>query len=223
MYTPRFNQMNDDGEMRALVAAARTAWLVTVGSDGTPVATLLPIIWRGETVIAHMARANRQWRSLADGTPVLLIVTGADAYISPTWYASKAEHGKVVPTWNYSAVHLSGTLTVQTDTEWLREAVTALTEMHEADRAQSWSVTDAPADFIDDQLAGIVGLEVRVTRVEGKAKLSQNRTELDRSGVIAGLADEPYVGAAAVAANMKAAIDPAHAGGERTSPVKELD
>lgn len=203
MYTPRFNQVDDEDEIRELVAAARTAWFVTAGADGMPVATLLPIIWRGETVIAHMARANRQWRDLSDNAPALLIVTGPEAYISPSWYASKAEHGKVVPTWNYSAVHLSGTAVVHADSEWLRQAVTALTEAHESGREHSWAVTDAPADFIDMQLSGIVGIEVHVTKVEGKAKFSQNRPEADRRGVIDGLTGEPFSGAAAVAEAMR--------------------
>lgn len=207
MYTPRFNQLDDEEEIRRLVAAARTAWFVTAGADGLPVATLLPIIWRGETVIAHMARANRQWRDLPHNAPALLIVTGPDTYVSPSWYATKAEHGKVVPTWNYSAVHLSGTAVVHADAEWLRQAVTALTEAHESDREHPWAVTDAPADYIDMQLSGIVGIEVHVTRVEGREKFSQNRSEADRRGVVDGLANEPFPAAAAVAAAMRAKLD----------------
>ena len=110
MYTPPFNAVADEDEIRALVASARTAWLVTVGPDGVPLATYLPIRWRGDTVLAHLARANAHWRAIAPDSPALLIVTGPDAYVSPSWYAAKAEHGKVVPTWNYSAVHLTGTV-----------------------------------------------------------------------------------------------------------------
>ncbi|MGF6824383.1 transcriptional regulator [Microbacterium sp. ZKA21] len=209
MYTPRFNHVPDEDEIRAMVAAARTAWFVTADADGVPVATLLPIIWRGDTVIAHMARANRQWRTLPDAAPALLIVAGPEAYISPSWYASKAEHGKVVPTWNYSAVHLSGTAVVHTDAEWLRDAVADLTEMHESERAQPWAITDAPADFIDEQLPGIVGIEISVTKIEGKAKLSQNRSEVDRLGVIDGLEGESFAGAAEVTAAMRAGIEDA--------------
>ena len=207
MYTPRFNQVDDEEEIRALVTAARTAWFVTTGHDGLPVATLLPILWRGDTVIAHMARANRQWRHLPPHAPALLIVTGPDAYVSPNWYRAKAEHGKVVPTWNYSAVHLSGTTVVHSDAEWLRRAVTALTEAHESGREHPWAVTDAPADYIDMQLSGIVGIEIHVTKVEGKEKFSQNRSEADRRGVIDGLTGEPLPGAAAVAAAMRAQLD----------------
>jgi len=211
MYTPRFNRLDDDTEIRALVAAARTAWLVTVTSIGLPVATLVPIIWRGDVVVAHIARANRQWRDLPDNAPALLIVSGPDAYISPRWYAAKADHGKVVPTWNYSAVHLSGTVVVHTDQEWLREAVTALTDTHESERPQPWAVSDAPADYIDLELSGIVGIEVHVTKVEGKAKFSQNRSEADRRGVVDGLTAEPFAGANAVAQAMRGENDETHA------------
>ena len=207
MYVPRFNQLDDEAELRRLVAETRVAWLVTAGADGMPQATLLPVIWRGDTVIAHFARANRHWRGIANGSPALLIVTGPDAYVHPGWYASKAEHGKVVPTWNYSAVQLSGTVTVHDDPEWLRAAVTELTDAHESERADRWQVTDAPPDFIDLQLSGIVGIELAVDRVEGKAKLSQNRSAADRRGVIAGLEAEPFPGAAAVASAMSSDED----------------
>lgn len=208
MYTPRFNQVDDEGEIRAMVEQARVAWFVTVGEGGMPQATLLPIIWRGDTVVAHLARANRQWRGLADGSPVLLVVTGPDAYIHPGWYTTKAESGEVVPTWNYSAVQLAGTVTVHDDPEWLRAAVTDLTDIHEAHRPDAWRVTDAPAGYVDMQLTGIIGLEVHVERVEGKAKLSQNRSLADREGVIDGLAGEPFAGAGEVAAAMRAALPP---------------
>lgn len=187
MYLPPFNAVPDESHARAMVAAARTGWLVTVDQDGVPVATLLPIMWSGDRVIAHMARANPQWRRLQPDAPCLVIVTGAQAYVSPSWYAAKAEHGKVVPTWNYSAVHLTGTLTVHEDAAWLRTAVTDLTDLHEAGRADAWRVTDAPEPYVEGQLRGIVGIEVAVTRVEGKAKLSQNRSEADRRGVVDGL------------------------------------
>ncbi|TWP38640.1 FMN-binding negative transcriptional regulator [Leekyejoonella antrihumi] len=190
MYTPPFNVVSDEADVRAMVTAARTAWLVTTGEDGVPMATSVPVMWRGQKVIAHVAKANSHWKQIIDGTPALLIVGGAQAYISPSWYAAKAEHGKVVPTWNYSAVHLTGTVTVHHDREWLRAAVTELTDTYEGGRDQPWQVTDAPAQYIDGQLGGIVGIEVTVTRVEGKAKLSQNRSEADRQGVVDGLRAE---------------------------------
>jgi transcriptional regulator len=190
MYVPPFNAVHDETAIREMVAAARIAWLVTVDPDGVPTATLLPILWRDGVVIAHLAKANEQWRSIADDAPGLLIIGGPAAYVSPTWYAAKAEHGKVVPTWNYDAVHLTGTVRVHQDSEWLRRAVTELTETHEAGREHPWQVTDAPEPYIAAQLNGIVGIEFTVTRVEGKAKLSQNRSEADRRGVVVGLRED---------------------------------
>ena len=190
MYVPAFNAVDDEDAIRAMVAAARTGWLVTVGPEGLPVATLLPLMWHGDRVVAHMAKANPQWKDIAEGAPGLVIVTTADAYISPSWYAAKAEHGRVVPTWNYSAVHLTGTVTVHHDDDWLRRAVTELTDLHETGRDEPWQVTDAPEAYVTGQLRGIVGIELAVTRVEGKAKLSQNRSDADRDGVVAGLIED---------------------------------
>ena len=187
VYTPPFNSVADEAAIRAMVAEYRTAWLVTVGPDGIPTATLLPIFWHEDTVIAHQAKANAQWRTIAEDAPGLLICSGPEAYVSPSWYAAKAEHGKVVPTWNYSAVHLTGTVRVHHDPEWLRRAVTELTGNHEAGRPHPWQVSDAPEAYIAAQLNGIVGIEFTVTSVEGKAKLSQNRSAADQAGVIAGL------------------------------------
>lgn len=206
MYTPPFNRVDDDTEIRRMVAAYRTAWLVTSNQDGLPSATFLPIIWRDSSVIAHMAKANPHWRHIDSGTPALLITTGPEAYISPSWYAAKAEHGRVVPTWNYSAVQLRGTAQVHHDPEWLREAVTDLTEIHERDRDLPWHVTDAPAPFVSGQLGGIVGVEIAVTEVTGKAKLSQNRSEADQRGVVDGLSGAPDSGSQAVAEAMSDAL-----------------
>jgi transcriptional regulator len=204
MYIPSFNRVDEEAEIRRLVAHARSAEFVTVGPDGFPIATLLPIMWEGGTVLAHMARANPQWKTVRPDSPALLICSGPEAYISPSWYAAKAEHGRVVPTWNYSAVHLSGTVVVHEDREWLRDVVTRLTATHEHGRAEPWQPTDAPEKYIDGQLGGIVGLEITVTRVEGKSKLSQNRSEADRRGVVAGLRDENRYEAGEVAAAMEA-------------------
>jgi transcriptional regulator len=187
MYTPSFNAVADEDEIRAMVASMRAGWLVTVDAEGFPMATLLPVIWHGRTVFAHMAKANPQWRQIAPDSPALVICSGPDAYISPSWYAAKQEHGRVVPTWNYTAVQLSGRVRTHQDPEWLRSVVTELTETHEALLPHPWQVTDAPDAFIDAQLNGIVGIELTVERFEGKAKLSQNRSEADRLGVIAGL------------------------------------
>jgi len=188
VYIPHFNTM-DSPDVHAFVTATASAEVVTVGRDGTPLATLLPILWSqdGGTVIAHMARANQHWREIEPNSPCLAIVAGPQAYISPSWYPAKAEHGRVVPTWNYSAVHLIGTITVHDDPEWVRRAVTELTERHEQHRETPWEVTDAPEKYVSGQLKAIVGLEMTVVRVDAKAKLSQNRSEADQDGVIDGL------------------------------------
>lgn len=203
MYVPFVNRIDDDTEIRRFVASVRSAEFVTVDPDGFPVATLLPVMWDGDTVVGHMAHANPQWKTLAPGSPALLICAGPQAYISPSWYAAKAEHGRVVPTWNYSAVHLSGTVRVHKEREWLRDVVTRLTGEHEAARSEPWHVSDAPSTYIDGQLGGIVGLEITVTRAEGKAKLSQNRSDADRRGVVRGLQGEENYEAAEVAAAMQ--------------------
>lgn len=190
MYTPAFNAV-DEQHARSMVADIASGWLVTVGRDGPPEATLMPILWNGDRLIAHMAKANPHWRHIDDGAPGLVIVTGPEAYVSPSWYASKAEHGKVVPTWNYLAVHLSGTVRTHHDPTFILSAVTDLTHKHESDRAEPWHVNDAPDDYIAAQLKAIVGIEMHIDQVEGKAKLSQNRSEPDQHGVIEGLRREP--------------------------------
>ncbi len=204
MYATAFNRVSDIDEIRRMVAELGAAELITTGPDGYPQATLLPILWTGDVVLAHMARANPHWTEIADGAPALLICAGAQAYVSPSWYASKREHGKVVPTWNYSSVHLRGTAGVHDDPAWVRGQVSSLTERHEHGRTHPWQVTDAPERFVDSQLRGIVGLEIQIAQVDAKAKLSQNRSDADRHGVIEGLSQEPSAGAAAVAAAMQA-------------------
>ena len=190
MYVPHFNAM-DEAAARALVAAKGSAELITTGADGYPLSTLVPVLWEGDRVVAHLARANAHAKAIGADTPALLVCTGPEAYISPSWYAAKAEHGKVVPTWNYSAVHLSGRARIVEDVDWLRELVTRLTDAHESGRPDRWRVSDAPTGYIDKMLRAIVGVELVVERVEAKAKLSQNRSEADRAGVVAGLGDHP--------------------------------
>jgi transcriptional regulator len=207
MYLPRHFTLTDMTQIAAFVAAAQSADLVTF--DGTkPVSTLLPVIWDRPAdgdeadfgrLLGHIAIMNEQWKTAAPGAQALAIVRGPQAYISPAWYESKARHGRVVPTWNYEAVHLTGTVAFHHDPEWLRAFVTRLTSAHESGREHPWAVTDAPPDYIDGQLRAIVGVELTVTSVEAKQKLSQNRSELDREGVVAGLRDEPGPGPAAIA------------------------
>ncbi|MGI5421679.1 FMN-binding negative transcriptional regulator [Actinomadura luteofluorescens] len=188
MYVPAHFSA-DDAEVRELLAGCGAADLVTVSPRGLT-ATYLPVLYDpsvGEhgAVLAHVARNNDQWREPASGES-LLIVHGPDAYVSPSWYASKAEHGRVVPTWNYLTAHVYGRLVVHDDPAWVESMVRRLTERHEQGRDPSWAVDDAPPAFVAGQLRAIVGLELRVTRVEAKAKMSQNRPEADIAGVIAG-------------------------------------
>jgi transcriptional regulator len=190
MYTP--TAFRDDPEnIRAMLRAAGLATLVTATVDG-PVATPLPLLFAEDegahgTLYGHVARANPQWKIPPLGE-ALAIFMGPDAYITPSWYPTKRETGKVVPTWNYVAVHAYGPVEFFDEPERLLAVVTRLTAKHEATREHPWAVSDAPADFIAAQLRGIVGLRIPVTRIEGKRKMSQNRPEADRRGVTAGLA-----------------------------------
>jgi transcriptional regulator len=161
--------------------------LVTAGPDG-PEATLLPFVHDREhgTLLGHFARNNTHWQR-ADGQRGLVIVRGPDAYISPSWYPSTAEHGRTVPTWNYLTAHVTGTVTVHDDEDWLRDLLRRLTDLHESARPAPWSMDAAPEKFLQGQLRAIVGVEVRIERVEGKFKLSQNRPAADIDGVITGL------------------------------------
>jgi transcriptional regulator len=169
--------------------------LVTVTPDGLA-ATMLPFIYVPPaepgsagplgSLHGHLARNNDQWKRGSAGE-ALAIVRGPDAYISPGWYASKAEHGRVVPTWNYITAHVYGRFVVHDDPVWTEDLVRRLTTKHEAYRNHPWSVDDAPRPFIEGQLRAIVGVELEITRIEAKAKLSQNRPPADVEGVIAGL------------------------------------
>ncbi len=161
-------------------------------------------------LLGHIAIANEQWRTALPGAEALAIVHGPQAYISPAWYEAKARHGRVVPTWNYETVHLTGTVAFHQDTQWLRDLVTRLTRRHEDGREHPWAVTDAPPEYIDGQLRAIVGVELVITAVAAKQKLSQNRSDLDRDGVIAGLRAEPGADPAAIADRMAAMARTGH-------------
>jgi transcriptional regulator len=211
VYVPRFNTMEDD-EVRRLVAAVGSAQLITVAENGYPAATLLPVLWSDDRLVFHMARANPHWRSIRPDSPAMAVVSGAEAYVSPAWYRSKSEHGRVVPTWNYSAVHVTGRAEVHDDADWLRNAVTRLTEAHEQRRDAPWAVADAPDRYIEKQLRAIVGIELVVERVEAKAKLSQNKDDADFGGVIAGLRREG-AGREHVVADAMATLRPSAADG----------
>lgn len=195
MYTPSAFALEDLPQLQQQMLGSRLALLVTHGEQGLQ-ASHLPLLLQVDegphgTLYGHFARANRQWQELQGGAEALVIFAGADAYVSPGFYPSKAEHGKVVPTWNYVAVHAYGTAEVFTDTERLRHLVGALTERHENARTQPWKLTDAPSDYIDGMLKAIVGFALPIQRLEGKRKLSQNRSTADIAGVREGLAASP--------------------------------
>jgi transcriptional regulator len=168
--------------------------LVTLGADGLS-ASHVPMLVDAApapfgTLTGHIARANPQWRSLTPEVDALAIFTGPGAYISPGWYATKPLTGKVVPTWNYVAIHATGKLRFFDDAERLRGIVTALTDRHEQRRPEPWKVTDAPADYIAGMLKAIVGFELTIAKLEGKWKMSQNRPTEDQAGVVEGLTHE---------------------------------
>lgn len=196
MYTPAAFRDTDAASVRQHMLESRLAILVTQGQDGLH-ATHLPLLFEeGEPhglLLGHLARANEQWKALAGGNSALVIFPGADAYVSPSAYASKAEHGKVVPTWNYTAVHAWASPEVFDDATQLLAVVQKLSERHEASQATPWAVGDAPAGYIAGMLKGIVGLRLVIERIEGKRKLSQNRSQADIDGVRRYLAasDEP--------------------------------
>ena len=192
MYTPSHFAAGTDA-VRNLLARPAAANLITMTPRGL-LATLLPFTFDPSVgdlgaLHGHLARNNTQWSEPVTGE-ALVIVQGADAYISPSWYASKAEHGRVVPTWNYSTAHVYGRLVVHDDPAWLAGQVRGLTELHEAQFEHPWAVDDAPERFVAGQLRAIVGIQVEVEKVEAKRKLSQNRSEADRTGVVAGLRSE---------------------------------
>ncbi|MGO4717396.1 FMN-binding negative transcriptional regulator [Bradyrhizobium sp. 2TAF24] len=190
MYLPPAFRVDDLPEIHATIRAARLATLVTTTAEGM-IGTPLPLFLdpaEGEhgVLYGHVARANPQWKAAPIGE-ALAIFMGPDAYVTPSWYATKRETGKVVPTWNYAAVHAYGPVEFFDDAERLRAVVTRLTDLHEASRAERWKVSDAPEEFVRAQLRGIVGLRMPISRLEGKRKMSQNRNAEDRAGVIEGL------------------------------------
>jgi transcriptional regulator len=195
MYVPGPNRVDDQGVVLSLLRSAGIGHLVGTDETGALDATVLPFLVDDEmrSVRAHFARANPQWRAL-DGNAVLMIVPVADAYVSPSWYPSKLDDPRVVPTWNYEVVHLHGTVQVRDDAPFVERVVRDLTDLHEATRMSAnasppaWSVDDAPPEFIAKQLRAIVGIELALTRVEAKRKLSQNRSDVDQRGVADGLA-----------------------------------
>ncbi|HET7456356.1 MAG TPA: FMN-binding negative transcriptional regulator [Gemmatimonadaceae bacterium] len=203
MYVPASNAEHRPEVVLDFIEAHPFGALVTASTDGL-FATHLPLVLdRGRgphgTLEGHVARANPHHRQTLATDEALVIFTGPDAYVTPAWYAAKREHGKVVPTWNYVAVHAYGTLRFTDDPSFLRRHLDALTAQSEAGRAEPWAVSDAPADFVSQLAKAIVGFELTITRLEGKWKMSQNRSAADIDGVVRGLAASPAPGDRAVA------------------------
>lgn len=188
MYTPKHFAMNEATDIEAHLSAHPLAALVLSGSSGLEAAHL-PLLYdaKAGTLRGHIARANGAFDAALSGAPVLAIFSGPQGYVSPSFYPSKHDNPKVVPTWNYTAVHVSGVLAFREEPEWLLAIVRDLTQRFEAGRAEPWSVEDAPTEFIDAMVRAIVGVEIKITGIEGKAKLSQNRSDEDRRGVAEGL------------------------------------
>ena len=191
MYLPPHFREDRLDVQHAMIRAHSFGALVTVGRDGLE-ASHIPFVLDDTasplgTLRGHLSRANGQWKQLDPSQEALIIFQGTDTYITPTWYPMKAETGKVVPTWNYVIVHAYGRPRVVDDGPWLLKNVSDLTNVHEEQQAIPWAVSDAPDDFIAGMLKGIIGIEIELTRIEGKWKNSQNRSETDRSGVVDGL------------------------------------
>lgn len=208
MYVPNHFHQPDPNEAVALIRRVVLGELVTFDGSGL-VATPLPMIYDASVatdgaLLGHVARANPQWRSFAGGVEALAIFRGPGAYVSPSWYPTKSEDGKVVPTWDYATVHVYGQLVVHDDEAWKRTLVTRLTDQQEHLKDRPWAVSDAPERYVTGLLRGIVGVELRITRMEAKWKLSQNELERNRAGVVSGLQAEEEPEARAVAHMIRA-------------------
>ena len=213
MYLPAHFEETRAEVLQALIRSHPFGLLVTQGDAGID-ANGIPFLFDpdpagGPGILrGHVARANPVWREARGDVESLVVFQGPHGYISPSWYAGKAEHGKVVPTWNYVMVQARGRLRVIDDAEWLRGFVTRLTERHEAERRPPWAVSDAPDDYIETMLRAIVGLELTLTALTGKWKLSQNRPAADREGVVRGLGELAGSDAAALAAQVRRPGEP---------------
>lgn len=202
MYLPAHFAESRVEVLHALIRERPFATLVTSGAAG-PDANHLPLHLDADaspqgTLSGHVARANPLWRDAAE-KDVLAIFHGPQAYVTPAWYPTKHEHGKAVPTWNYVVVHARGRLRVIDDAAWLRRELDRLVDSHEAGFAEPWRISDAPPDYIDKMLTAIVGIEIEITHLAGKWKISQNQPEANRAGVVAGLRGQESAEARAVA------------------------
>ncbi|MDE2416690.1 MAG: FMN-binding negative transcriptional regulator [Burkholderiales bacterium] len=191
MYTPKHFEETRTEVMHQLVRAHPLCTLVTLSDDGL-LANYIPMLLRPQdgtlgTLVGHVARANSVWRATNFEVPVLALFQGPQHYISPSLYATKAEHGKVVPTWNYAVVQARGRLTVHDDADWVRQQVTELTQQQEAARAKPWAVSDAPRDYTDTMIKAIVGIEIALTQLSGKWKVSQNQVLANQDSLVQAL------------------------------------
>ncbi len=214
MYQPKHFEETRREVMQALVTSQPLCTLVTLSDEGL-VADQIPMVLRPEvgpmgTLVGHVARANPLWRVTRLDTPVLAIFQGPQHYISPNWYPTKQEHGKVVPTWNYVVVQVRGVLHIHDDAAWVRQQATQITLQQERSSAKPWAVEDAPRDYTDAMLQAVVGISIAVTQWSGKWKVSQNQPAANRAGVVNALAPLQDANAAAMAALVTAhAPDPA--------------
>ena len=207
MYEPSHFKVEDRDALFAVMREHPLATLVTVGESGL-IANPVPFVVHADegpqgVLRAHLARPNPQWKAIAAGAETLVIFTGVERYVTPAWYATKQETGKVVPTWNYVTVQARGPARAIEDPVWLRAQLESLTRQQEAPRAEPWSVSDAPEIFVAAQARGIVGIEIEITSLIGKFKLSQNRQEADKLGVLNGLATDPESESQAMASLVK--------------------
>jgi transcriptional regulator len=194
MYEPVHFVEDNLEHMHDLIRARPLGLLVSADAADLQ-ANAVPFILKADAASkgilqTHLARANPQWQHLQGGARALVVFQGPDAYVTPSWYASKKEHGKVVPTWNYAMVQVRGCATVHEDAEWLQAQITALTNENERVREEAWKVSDAPERYIESQKRGIVGIEIAIDEIRGKWKMSQNRADGDKSGVAAGYRSE---------------------------------
>jgi transcriptional regulator len=204
MYIPKHFEETQLQTLHALIKAHPFATLVTL-ADGELTANHVPMLLdaaAGElgTLRCHVARANPLWKHLAAASGALIVFQGPEAYISPSWYPTKREHGKAVPTWNYAVVHAQGEARAIDDRDWLLAHVTEMSNLHEATEPAPWNISDAPADFIDSMVRAIVGIEIPIAKLSGKWKVSQNRPAVDKPAIAAALKARGGDGARAMAA-----------------------
>lgn len=191
MYIPASFRESKIERLHNLIVQHPLGLLVTHGEGGLEASPVPFLLYADEgkhgVLRAHLAKANPHWKLLAGHAECLVVFQGVDGYVTPSWYPSKAQTHKTVPTWNYAIVQVRGQATVIDDAIWLRRQLDDLTTLHEKSRPQPWSVSDAPADYIAAQMQAIIGIEIPINRIDGKWKMSQNKDEADRNGVIAGM------------------------------------